>query len=146
MKMLDRGIGCEMCQRLPVPSVDDLQWMRSGQPLYSLVAEAVANPPAETAPTQQTEINTEGLSAVDAMNTAMDSLEELFGLGGDAPAKPAPAPVSPEEAGLSPVIESDLINDKLLYKAENKIFMIFAHRNLEVMYCPFCGSNLTQKA
>ncbi|MEE5992837.1 MAG: hypothetical protein V3G42_06310 [Oscillospiraceae bacterium] len=144
MKMLDRGtIGCEMCRRLPVPSEDDLQWMRSGQPLYSLVADAVAAPAESTANALE-DIDVSGLSAVDAMDNAMNSLEELFGL--TEPEKPsAPVAKASDDSGLLPVVEDDLKTDKIFYKSADKFFMTFGHPNIEIMYCPFCGSNLTQK-
>ena len=143
MKMFDRGtIGCEMCRRLPVPSDDDMQWMRSGQPLYSLVADSVSTP-SESANNALDTIDVSGLSAMDAMDNAMDSLEELFGLS--EVSKPAPPP-APEISGLLPVVEDDLKTDKLFYKYGDKIFITLGHPNIEIMYCPFCGSNLTQKA
>lgn len=145
MKMFDRGtIGCEMCRRLPVPSEEDMQWMRSGQPLYSLVADAVSAP-SESEANALEKIDVDGLSAVDAMDSAMDSLEELFGLSETK--KPEAVPVdSPQGSDLLPVVDDDLKTDKIFYKDENKIFMTLSQRNVEVMFCPFCGSNLTQKA
>lgn len=145
-----------MCSRLPVPNDDDMQWMRSGQPLSSLIAEAyeeqkakaraereAAEAAAAGASAEPTAESTEPKDAVESMNSTMDDLEKLFGFGGSEPepeAEPEPEPV-PEEA-FDPLIEEDTKTEPLMYHFKDSDFLIAAHKDMAIQFCPFCGSKL----
>lgn len=151
MRILDRsGVGCQMCTRLPVPNDDDMQWMRSGQPLSSLIAEAYEEQKAKAraerekaeAAEQEAEAPEEPKDAVESMNSTMDDLEKLFGFG-DAPepeAEPEPEP-EPEEA-FDPLLEEDTKTEPLMYHYKDSDFLIAAHKDMAIQFCPFCGSKL----
>ena len=158
MRILDRsGVGCQMCARLPVPSDDDMQWMRSGQPLSSLIAEAYeeqkAKARAEREAAEAKEAAEEAAElaaeepkdAVESMNSTMDDLEKLFGFGGETEpepeAEPEPEP-EPEEA-FDPLIEEDTKTEPLMYHYKDSDFLIAAHKDLAVQFCPFCGVRLS---
>ena len=155
MRILDRSsVGCQMCGRLPVPSDDDMQWMRSGQPLSSLIAEAFDEQKrkareaeeAAAAPEQVEEPIEEEApkDAVESMNSTMDDLEKLFGFGDAAEpeeeAEPEPEPI-PEEA-YDPLIAEDTKHEPLMYHYKESDFLITAHKDIAVQFCPFCGSKL----
>ena len=140
MRMIDRsGIGCPMCTRIPVPNEEEMQWMRSGQPLFSLIAEAFEE--QKHAPVQETaDEENEERDAVDIMNSTMDDLEALFGFG-DAPVKEeAPPPVEEE---FEPLVKSDLTIDPLIYYSEDRFYLMTPSRDREIGFCPFCGSKLS---
>lgn len=158
MRMLDRsGVGCPMCKRLPVPNDDDMTWMRAGQPLISLIADAYAQQrakeraaeeekaAAEAAAEAAAAVPDEQKDAVDLMNSAMDDLEKLFGFG-DAPEpeeieEPEPEPVEEEE--YEPVTTADTKLDPMMYHYKDADYLVTGHRDLEIQYCPFCGSKLS---
>ena len=125
-----------MCMRIPVPNEEEMQWMRSGQPLFSLIAEAFEEqkkkksgeptPAAEEAPKD----------AVEAMNTAMDDLEALFGFG-DAP---APKEEEPVEEDYEPLVKEDTKFDPLMYHYKDSDYLMTPSRDHAIQFCPFCGS------
>ena len=142
MRMINRtGIGCEVCARIPVPNEEEMQWMRSGQPLYSLIAEsfeeqinAAAQKAAETPENEEPD-------AVDIMNSTMDDLEALFGFG-DVPVLEDTS--SPAEEKYDPLQKSDLSIDPLVYFFQEKHFLLTPSRDREIRFCPFCGSKLSE--
>lgn len=146
MRMIDRsGVGCPMCMRIPVPNDDDMQWMRSGQPIISLIAEAYeaqkakARAEAEgTAPAAPAEENKD---AVESMNSTMDDLERLFGFGDEPEPEPEPAE---EEDDFAPLIEEDTKCDPLMYHYKDSNYLMTGHRDHAIQFCPFCGSKLSE--
>ena len=75
--MLDRSdTGCEVCKKIPVLEKEDMEWFSSGQPLSSLVAEAIANINGGGAVSMT---NTSPEGAMDSVSNTMDELEALFG-------------------------------------------------------------------
>lgn len=155
MRILDRsGVGCQMCSRLPVPSDDDMQWMRSGQPLSSLIAEAYEEQKAkaraerekaeaaEQAAEEAEESSEEPKDAVESMNSTMDDLEKLFGFGGDPEPEAEPEPEPEPEEAFDPLIEEDTKSEPLMYHFKDSDFLIAAHKDMAIQFCPFCGSKL----
>jgi hypothetical protein len=128
--------------------------MRSGQPLSSLLAEAFdeqkrkareAAEAAEAANVPEPEPEEEApKDAVESMNSTLDDLEKLFGFGDAAEpeleAEPEPEP-EPEEA-FDPLIAEDTKTEPLMYHYKDSDFLITAHKDIAVQFCPFCGSKL----
>jgi hypothetical protein len=154
MRILDRsGAGCPMCSRLPVPSDDDMQWMRSGQPLSSLIVEAYeeqkakAKAEAEGAvPEEPEEIEETPKDAVESMNSMMDNLEKLFGFGEEQEQEQEAEPEPEVEEEYDPLVEDDTKREPLMYHYKDSDFLITAHKDMAVQFCPFCGSKLSVKA
>lgn len=147
MRMIDRtGIGCAMCARIPVPNEEDMQWMRSGQPLISLLAEAYEEQKKRTAGEPEPEPEEEKIEdfqdAVEAMNSTMDDLEALFGFG-DAPVSEEEAPPSEEEE-FFPLTKDDTKLDPLMYHYKDADYLMTPSRDHEIRFCPFCGSRLAE--
>ena len=117
MKILDRSnVGCPMCSRIPVPSEEDLQWMHSGQPLISLMAEAFeeqkrkAREEAEQAAAPEKSEDS-SQSALESMSQAMNDLEKLFGFDD-----------SPESKIMTPSLSTSHIHSQIIgYSAANLI-------------------------
>lgn len=143
MRMINRnGIGCEMCSRIPVPNEEEMQWMRSGQPLFSLIAEAFEEQKSAAVQETQEEPEDEERDAVDIMNSTMDDLEALFGFG-DASVKEEEETPPPAEEQFDPLVKSDLSLDPLIYYYKEVHYLMTPSRDREVRFCPFCGSALS---
>ena len=139
-----------MCSRLPVPNDDDMQWMRSGQPLSSLIAEAYeeqrakarAEKEAEQAVEEEAAAPEEPKDAVESMNSTMDDLEKLFGFGEEPEPEAEPEPEPEPEEAFDPLIEEDTKIEPLMYHYKDSDFLIAAHKDMAIQFCPFCGSKL----
>lgn len=134
-----------MCRRLPVPNEEEMTWMRAGQPLVSLIAEAYeklrfAESQAEAEKAQPKAAPEEPKDAVEAMNNAMDDLEALFGFG-DVAEKEEVAP-EPEEEEFEPLTAEDTKFNPLMYHFQDQDFLIAGTQNHVIRFCPFCGSKL----
>ena len=153
MRMLNRGkIGCQKCTRIPVPNEEDMQWMRAGQPLSSLIAEAyekqlekekaAASAESQAAPEEEPEAQ----DAVETMNSTLDDLEKLFGFGDDAPAseEAAEAPEEQEEEPFDPLVEEDTQLTPLLFHYQDEDYLNIGSAHFVIGYCPFCGSKLSE--
>ncbi|MCR5717592.1 MAG: hypothetical protein K6F80_00970 [Oscillospiraceae bacterium] len=152
MRILNRsGAGCQMCSRLPVPSDEDMQWMRSGQPLSSLIAEAFdeqkrkareAAEAAEAAVQDAEAAEETPKDAMESMNSTLDDLEKLFGFGDAAEPEPEAEPEPIPEEAFDPLIAEDTKTEPLMYHYKDSDFLITAHKDIAVQFCPFCGSKL----
>ena len=149
-----------MCKRLPVPNDDDMQWMRAGQPIISLIADAYETQKAKARAEEEEKeaakaakeaaeaaaaIPDSEKDAVGLMNSAMDDLEKLFGFG-DAPEEPEEVePAEPEEEEeFEPITSEDTKLDSLMYHYKDADYLVTGHRDLEIKFCPFCGSKLSE--
>ena len=140
LKILDRGDnGCNMCRRIPVLNDEDKQWLDSGQPLQSLVM-------GEYDRTHQGSLNSSGelkdisaymakeSDAVNAMNSAMDNLEALFGFDTKSEIK--------EDDILSGVTEADANFDHVIYQYDHISYLCTRRKDYPMMFCPFCGNRI----
>ena len=146
MKILDRSnVGCPMCSRIPVPSEEDLQWMHSGQPLISLMAEAFeeqkrkAREEAEQAAAPEKSEDS-SQSALESMSQAMNDLEKLFGF--DEPAEPEPESDPQPEDPYDPLVADDIKQEPLMYLNQGNIYFLTSYKDTKISFCPFCGSKL----
>lgn len=146
-----------MCMRLPVPNDDDMQWMRSGQPLSSLIAEAYeeqrakARAEAEGVPypgkePAAAEDDGEPKDAVESMNSTLDDLEKLFGFTEEPEAEAAPEPEPKAEEEYDPLVADDTKIEPLMYHYKDADYLITAHKDMTILFCPFCGSKLALTA
>ena len=150
--MLNRGkIGCQKCTRIPVPNEEDMQWMRAGQPLSSLIAEAYEKQlekekAAEAKTEPEPALEEEPQDAVETMNSTLDDLEKLFGFGDDAPANDAAAeePEEQEEEPFDPLVEDDTQLTPLLFHYQDENYLNIGSAHFVIGYCPFCGSKLSE--
>ena len=80
--------------------------------------------------------------AVESMNSMMDNLEKLFGFGDAAEPEAEPEPEPEPEEAFDPLIAEDTKTEPLMYHYKDSDFLITAHKEIAVQFCPFCGSKL----
>lgn len=138
--MLDRSdTGCEVCKKIPVLEKEDMEWFSSGQPLSSLVAEAIANINGGGAVSMT---NTSPEGAMDSVSNTMDELEALFGFSDEPKEVKKAEDDEDDDPRVRDLNSSDIPTEYALYRNKKVNYIQLRSKNLKIKYCPVCGSKI----